>query len=62
MKKQINFQVEEVTLERAWRIPKNLLSEFLRQCLKRAGNNEEFVYEILRPTPPKSGEGVKNTP
>lgn len=57
MKKQINFQVDEVTLERAWRIPKNLLSEFLRQCLKRAGDDEEFVYEILRPTPPKAARG-----
>lgn len=59
MKKQINFQVDEVTLERTWRIPKNLLSEFLRQCLKRAGEDENFVYEILRPTPPKATRGGK---
>lgn len=55
-KKQINFQVDEITLERAWRIPKNLLSEFLRQCLKRAGKDESFVQEILWPKAPKPKE------
>lgn len=57
MKKQINFQIDEITLERAWRIPKNLLSEFLRRCLKRAGDDEDFVEEILRQTPPKAARG-----